>query len=126
MAKFLRVLVFLAALWSLVPTGVLVVWGIALSRMADLFNGPHTVVILIICGLETALLFILYHAYRLQAWTSLGLLGWFILTSALAAKPFTLPDWLDCLGLLLIVMLPVTIVMILLAVHWVTRCLHKT
>jgi hypothetical protein len=116
MTKLIRVTAVVGMLWSLFVTAILWLIGLILEH-TDMFNGPHTTVLAIITLLEIGLLFTLLQAFRLRVWAVPVLLGWFVLASAPHTSPAGLRDWADAFLLLLIALAPVTLTMILLALH---------
>jgi len=119
MTKLIRTMAILGAIWSVLITLALCLFGI-LMGMTDRFNGPHTLVFLAIGLSEFALLFALRQAYRLRTTAGPLLLGWFAV-AALLTHPSGIADWFECSMLLLVCLAPVTVTMILSFVNRYSR-----
>jgi len=119
MTKLIRTTAILGAIWSVLITLALCLFGI-LMGMTDRFNGPHTLVFLAIGLTEFALLFALLQAYKLRPAAGSLLLAWFAM-AALLTRPSGVADWFDCLLLLLVCLAPVTVTMILSFINQYSR-----
>jgi len=112
MTKLIRTIAVLGAVWSLLVTFAICLFGL-LMGMTDRFNGPHTLAFLIIGLAELALLFALIQAYKFHRTAGPLLFSWFVIAAGLLSWPSGIAGWFDSVILFLVILAPVTLTMIL-------------
>ena len=112
----IRILAIIGAIWSLVVSFSLLVLGAAFS-LTDMFNGPHTGVMIGTVLLELWLLFALYRAYSQKSGAIALLILWIPAAALQTTKPFTVGGWLESIALTGLVMAPITLLIIIEAVR---------